>query len=1084
MHTIEFDDKLSKLIAAGFDKTIFSASFSDFVAMAGSELFNQIMDRISHWETPLYFGEAEYLLLQPLASICTANTPHLTQEVYARAGAYAILDEILTLSSTRDLASSLSRDVIINNPVLKQLIAAGVFTEGLDPDTQTDDDALRNITFTDDSGTTVTINKGAKDVMSIIMKALSGIPITSHGTSSTDVISILNGIYSLGTLSEAQDTIGSLYGTLQTSLKMGKRYPMNESERTAYFNNLVLPITNWIANQQNRIAQALSTQGPDTAFDMWADFLIVVRWFNFYLDCVERYDEVFPAQLVQSQSQAQVMALGRSANRMKGIFLKLTQSSMTTALSWSFSMWNSMYDFFLHFLPDTSNVKDLKILMDELTTDYSAVRDPWAHSIVEATIQRMKTLSGCDVLLEESMTAVARLPKALHDIVQTETRVMSHAIPTGIDALSYLSSMTKSYKMGSDSRLVVLTILSNIATSFNASVSCMMQSNQFITRDSQLPIREQMIDDATFEYRYPAQPLGLLPVKADFTRKDESIRTYTPWVIEDDSIRWINLKKINTMQRVKDIQDDMVAHSPSTIYWPSLPEIKVGEPYLTELAKQPVLATYTQNVTTDMLPLSWATWFRTLATHATGIKPEEYLAIAATALAQDYARNRGPIGTCFAGIGAIAMWMDGSTKMKIVEPNIPWVYGVPFDVMVRANHVEERVDRNHQPSLLWAVGADDNLLSSSEKTLWYTDAYALDGTKVHFCFVMWTVAPALTDLMIPEPESVNWTLFQLVKGSYFLVPIRKSFADGSAIVSMNNMGRDLWEDENITYDNNTGQLHISSSCPEIWQTVKGLCPVVLTLPHITWDMATSARDEMTVNSDFLKNAFSYINIPVKYKFNDYDRSISFVAMYVNPPVLIEVADFKKETESDHVYPTQLAHVSGERPNLRTDDGKAAPMGQDNGAVPNPSLSTAPGISTKDAATLANPLYKVEAAKTPADKASLSPSPTGKGVVGHAATHAGMEFTPNNPIQNSQINPDDYAADESDPLAGQPHAPEGITSASTDADNSAPDAKEMIRESAKGKGGKLPDEVKKKRKKNDMHMKEGDMSDDGEADANA
>lgn len=953
MYQLQMNDRISEALSKGFDKTIYSVKYGDFAAMAGPELFNQTMDRIRTFETPMYFGEAEIMLLKPLKACCQANVSNLTQRLFAQAGTYGIIEEIAKLSSTRDLAAGLSKDTVINHPVIQQLIMMGIFDNR--------GSQLDQLSESSEAGPSVTIDASPKDVMSIITQALSGCPIRSSNGEQTDVISLLNGLYSMGRLEDNQDKIGNVLTDLQQTMKMGKRYPMTEAERQKYFTDLLLPIVNWLSKKANAIFQG-NISLTDTNYTDWADFMIVARWLNFYLDCVEKYDEVFPTQLIPSQSQTQVAEIARAANRYKGLFLKLTQSSMTSALSWSFYLWDQMFNFFKPFMPTTSKLSDLQTLVAELKEDYDQVKDPWADSMVHATFDRMRTLSGADVIFDFNMSNVAKIPMLIHQVIASQAANLE-VIPTGSDTLAHVAKYSQIFKLSQSSQESIFVVLSNIASSFNASVSAMMQANQFITRDFKLPIQENTMPDSEFHYVYSAKPLTLLPQKADFTRKDETVRTYAPWTInrETGRVEWAMVSFINTLARVKSIQDLMVSESVSTIYWPPMASIQVGEPYIAMMAKQPVIAPYTQNVTSDMLPLSWTTWFKIWATHSPETRPENVLSIAATAVAQDTVRNEGPIATCFAAVAAIAHWEDGDSQVKILRPNIPWVYGVPFEVMVRANHVAERVDMNHSTSMIWSSQLDDDLAMYQERGMWYVDAFDITGSLHHFCFCLWKVAPGLTDLTLPETECVRWTIEQLVKGSYFTVPVRRDFFSNSNHVDYKNTGSFDWDDDQIVLDD-SGNLVIQSSAPKYWVGVKGFCPVALTLPHLTWDMATPCEDELSSNSELLKGMFSFINIPVRYRFNDYDRSISFMAQYNNPAVLIEYRDFEDAASSDKVLPNQKSDVKASFPDQNTDKGNEAPAGTDNAAKPESTLSTAPEVSSVANATMANPLFKVETTK--------------------------------------------------------------------------------------------------------------------------
>jgi hypothetical protein len=124
-------------------------------------------------------------------------------------------------------------------------------------------------------------------------------------------------------------------------------------------------------------------------------------------------------------------------------------------------------------------------------------------------------------------------------------------------------------------------------------------------------------------------------------------------------------------------------------------------------------------------------------------------------------------------------------------------------------------------------------------------------------------------------------------------------------------------------------------------------------------MATPCEDELSSNSELLKGMFSFINIPVRYRFNDYDRSISFMAQYNNPAVLIEYRDFEDAASGDKVLPSQKSEIKASFPDQNTDKGNESPAGTDNAAKPESTLSTAPEVSSVASATMANPLFKVE-----------------------------------------------------------------------------------------------------------------------------
>jgi hypothetical protein len=1039
MYQIKLNDRLSDSLTTGFDKSIYSVVYGEFASLAGPELFNQIFDRVKTWETPMYFGEAEIMLLKPLATRCMSQKPGLTQDMFALAGAYGILEEIARLSSTRDLAAGLSKDTIVNHPVVQQLVMMGILSN--EASTLADD------VISSEKGPNVNVKGNPKELMSQITQALSGAPIRSSDGKELDVITVLNALYSMGSVESNQQTLGQILSDLQQTMKMGKRYPMSEMERQHYFDTLINPVLNWLASTASQLFNG-EIALDDSTYTKWADFMIVARWFSFYLDCVEKYDEVFPTQLIPSQSQMQVMEIARAANRFKGIYLKLTQSSMTSALSWSFYLWDQMYDFFLPFMTQTSALNDLHVLVDHLKADYDKVKDPWAHSMVMATFERMKTLSGVDVLLDKHMSNAAYIPGALHDMVSKKSDALE-PIPTGSQTLSYIGKYSRIIKISPESRNAILTTLSNIASSFNSSVSAMMQATQFITRDFKLPILESVLPDKDFSFSYPAQPLSLIPVRANFSRIDTTVRTYAPWIIKDNAIQWINLDKINTLVRAKAIQDSMVENSPSTIYWPELPPIQVGEPYLAMMAKQPVMAPYTQNVTTDMLPLSWSSWFKLCATHNTDTRPENVLALAATALAQDRARNEGAIATCFAATCAIALWKDGDSEPTIMKPNIPWVYGSSFEDLLNVNAVKERVNMDHGDSIIWSVALDQELATSTDKGIWYVSSQNLDGETVHFAFALWRIMPALTDITLPEMDSIRYSINQLVKGSYFTIPCRRENFPSSKFV-------DLKVAPKSTVDLSAFEsrdMEVVIKDPQRaghWVAVRGICPVVLTLPHLTWDLATPASDALSANQDIITSMYSFINIPVKWKFNDYDRTISFMAQYNNPVMLMEYQDFENDATRSAILPSQASSVSDSHPDLTTDKGHEAPAGEDKGATPVSTLSAPDGVSNSENATLRNPLFKVETdsesisqpstasqpgidnyndqVRKAVDKKSI-PVPK---VVVDPATHAEMKFTPAQTPKTtgvSEISPD------KDVFAGDPTKGESALGAEPDRDNS-------------------------------------------------
>jgi hypothetical protein len=372
--------------------------------------------------------------------------------------------------------------------------------------------------------------------------------------------------------------------------------------------------------------------------------------------------------------------------------------------------------------------------------------------------------------------------------------------------------------------------------------------------------------------------------------------------------------------------------------------------------------------------------------------------MAATALAQDIKRNEGPIASCMAATCAIVVQPDGGEK-RVLTPNIPWVYGVSFRDMITANHVLERVDMSHGPSIMWSLPLEDDLQDSDKTGLWYVDTRDLQGRLYHFCFVLWKVAPSLTDLHLPEQDSVRWSQFQLVKGSYFTVPIRRDYFAGSRYVDSENQGKSLISDSDVVL--NDGKLTVTDTAPTYWQAVKGICPVCLTLPHLTWDMATSAQDEMSQGADIIQKLYSFLMVPVRYRYNSYDRSISFIASYDNPAVMVELRDFENEASGDKILPSQQSVVHSEFPDLTTDNGHQAPSGQDNASATQATLATAPSVSSRDNANNAVPYVRVEADEKPSQPSTVTPEPetrtegTMKGT--HApsvspATHASVEMT--------------------------------------------------------------------------------------------
>lgn len=602
------------------------------------------IDQLSKIVTgPLYYGEAEQLLLDPLASIAQEILSigegkgyvvgAVVKAAYAKASQYSVLAQVARVAATKEVADKMSAEAIKATPIYIALKGK------LQEEQSTGKDKI--------------------PVWSLIYNFIKE-------QTASDVIGNLLRVE--GSTLEPE-SLDKTYTTISRVMRTGKGFWLTPENRVA-----VLEKRAMVRAALTHIMSLLEASASQTAAQ--DDALTLAYWYLVYLRSCEKYDSTFPAGEFTAQSQAWVMSVRSTTTRMAECYTDIALLSYSFSVRIAVRLYESTREFFKPLLLSQSALDDLQVVFDDALGRFSRVAPKYALDAADDAFDTLKNYANATHILPASYTnELAELLANVELKYSVEASEIYSA--TGIASFQQLLLTRSSEKMSS-----LLVSAANIADAID-----------FLTRAKSI-LRLQFEGEATsfasitnlVSYQRHLQVRGSVgnPVPADFTVSDPITISYDKWKLNSkQENEWTLQQYMFTPVRSVPMAQHLVNASPR-ILWPTIGSVAIGDPITAAYATMPIPFAYTATRNRSRLSYDMSTLYYLLRGRNSFNPLDEVFGTAATLIVQHFEQYGQLVVNYLASICHVYV-KKGSSAPELKSPNCPTIYGMPLKAFQSAN---------------------------------------------------------------------------------------------------------------------------------------------------------------------------------------------------------------------------------------------------------------------------------------------------------------------------------------------------------------------------------------------------------------
>lgn len=795
---------------------------------------------------PLYYGEAEILILEPLLAIAAdilktkvgkvspSKEGYLQgaviKKAYELSAAYAVITEYAKISQAKDLANAMTADVVKNTPVYSALAAQ----YATDPDAPKVDP---NAKVWEKLDAYLKKAGSLKTIQSLISLSMEG-----------DVQS---------------DNVASVFTRFTRTLRKGKGFYLVPKQRAELIT---------IRSAVRAAIEHLISEAENSASDkylLYAEAMTLSYWYLTYLTIAERYDDVFPAGEYISQSQAWVLSLRTAAARLSAAYSDIAVLPYSFDIQLAVSLHKQAKKFYEPILLDNSAMKDGDAIFDASVATFERVANKFAVTAANSAIDKMVSYSKATTLLPAKYQTVLEtiLSQVKLEIDVTADKVMSDTLATSTYELILVRSNEHAASMLNDSADIVSAI-------------------EYVARAKAI-LALDFSDDAPFSELIPSgiQYQEVLPLKgsvgeaivAGFSGVDPLTLKMEKYKYDSTSAKpkWVLADYLYKPVRQIPLLQSLISTSEYYL-WPSLGEIPFGDPISKLFATLPLPACYTQTRNIRRLPYDITT-FTDLTTGMFGRTPSgeifQELALLLTS-------HRDEFGSAIADYLSALFFIyefdlaDASPKVRMIAPTLPAIFGMPRQAMIDANILD---GENALTSKVSAGRATK--VSVGTKTYWFTLHAAFPKARPTLP-VAYSPSRGVT-LTIPIFQEAVYKAIEINVSKGGSVGVREyPTADVIGTFTLDNLGF-------------SKSAFISPS---------GFAPFSMLLPHMLFDVQKT--NTLTQSGEFTKYAVASIST----KISNVTGDMKIAGFLDNPIVIYDLSDWNKARDEEDPTPTSVASV--------------------------------------------------------------------------------------------------------------------------------------------------------------------------------